>query len=81
MEHISHLHQLETLNLQNNWLTTQGKHERAPACQAAAFRNTPAATFKWWMAVSSCPGTGLDHSGLFLYSVGRTSLERSCLTY
>ena len=26
MEHISHLHQLETLNLQNNWLTTAGKH-------------------------------------------------------
>ncbi|XP_075873594.1 podocan [Nelusetta ayraudi] len=24
VEHISHLHQLETLNLQNNWLTTQG---------------------------------------------------------
>ncbi|XP_050934912.1 podocan [Lates calcarifer] len=26
VEHISHLHQLETLNLQNNWLTTDGKH-------------------------------------------------------
>lgn len=26
MAHISHLHQLETLNLQNNWLTTDGKH-------------------------------------------------------
>ncbi|XP_041646513.1 podocan [Cheilinus undulatus] len=24
VEHISHLHQLETLNLQNNWLTTDG---------------------------------------------------------
>ncbi|KAM4738860.1 podocan isoform 1-T2 [Anableps anableps] len=24
VEHISHLHQLETLNLQNNWLTTEG---------------------------------------------------------
>ncbi|XP_022073315.1 podocan [Acanthochromis polyacanthus] len=24
MEHISHLHQLETFNLQNNWLTTDG---------------------------------------------------------
>ncbi|XP_075963592.1 podocan isoform X2 [Anarhichas minor] len=24
VEHISHLHQLETLNLQNNWLTTNG---------------------------------------------------------
>ncbi|KAM3620389.1 uncharacterized protein V6R79_022410 [Siganus canaliculatus] len=24
LEHISHLHQLETLNLQNNWLTTDG---------------------------------------------------------
>ncbi|KAM6938157.1 podocan isoform 1-T3 [Lycodopsis pacificus] len=24
VEHISHLHQLETLNLQNNWLTTKG---------------------------------------------------------
>ncbi|XP_037325922.2 podocan isoform X2 [Pungitius pungitius] len=24
LEHISHLHQLETLNLQNNWLTTNG---------------------------------------------------------
>ena len=26
VEHISHLYQLETLNLQNNWLTTEGKH-------------------------------------------------------
>lgn len=49
MEHISHLHQLETLNLQNNWLTTQGKHERNPAGQAAASRNTPAAVFQSWM--------------------------------
>lgn len=27
-EHISHLHQLDTLNLQNNMLTTDGKHTR-----------------------------------------------------
>lgn len=28
VEHISHLHQLDTLNLQNNMLTTDGKHTR-----------------------------------------------------
>lgn len=28
VQHISHLHQLDTLNLQNNMLTTDGKHTR-----------------------------------------------------
>lgn len=31
VDHISHLHQLDTLNLQNNMLTTDGKHARQHA--------------------------------------------------
>lgn len=38
VEHISHLTQLETLNLQNNWLSTEGKHLTPSTHPAGAWR-------------------------------------------